>query len=453
MHVSRTTLIICTVVAILTIASTMDNLRVAYQWKTLDFDYSSPRVREEAINKKEFIPENNIPVGLEVVGKRLFLTIPRWKRGVAASLAYIDRTTAPTDSPKLRPYPNWDAHTFIGRNPPDIVSPFRIRADACDRLWVLDTGTEENLTHRKTRLLIYNLRNDVLMRTYDIPGDQMKDKSFFINIAVEDHDCQDTYAYLADVASPGLVVYTYKDNRSWLVKHNYFNIDPLASELNVSGIAIQDWDDGVFGLALSSPDPDGYSTLYFHPMISFDEFAVSTKILRDEDKAKNPANYYDFRHLGSRGPKGQSGASFLDTKSGVLFYTLINLNAVICWRTPNVSYTMESQGRIFMSNETMVFPNDIKVDNDSNLWVLSDKLPVFLYSSLDYGEVNFRIMTAKVEDAIRDTACAPILETNPVIMDKLTPIIGKTAKAASRCCQIKLSLGLFVLAVASALFK
>lgn len=33
-----------------------DNLRVAYQWKEIDFEYRSARDREEAISSKSFIP-------------------------------------------------------------------------------------------------------------------------------------------------------------------------------------------------------------------------------------------------------------------------------------------------------------------------------------------------------------------------------------------------------------
>lgn len=67
----------------------MDNLEVAYEWKQLDFAYPSAAKREEAIQSEDFIPENNMPVGLEVSGNRIFVTIPRWKPGVPASLAYF----------------------------------------------------------------------------------------------------------------------------------------------------------------------------------------------------------------------------------------------------------------------------------------------------------------------------------------------------------------------------
>lgn len=70
----------------------MDNLRVAFQWKQLDYHFPSDAARREAVGSREFIPENNLPLGLEVYGDRVFVTVPRWKSGVPASLTYIKLT-------------------------------------------------------------------------------------------------------------------------------------------------------------------------------------------------------------------------------------------------------------------------------------------------------------------------------------------------------------------------
>lgn len=67
-----------------------DNLRVAYQWRQIDFEYRNEPDRQAAIESRSFIPQNVIPVGLEVYRTRLFVTLPRWKEGVPASLAYFD---------------------------------------------------------------------------------------------------------------------------------------------------------------------------------------------------------------------------------------------------------------------------------------------------------------------------------------------------------------------------
>jgi len=68
----------------------------------------------------------------------------------------------------------------------------------------------------------------------------------------------------------------------------------------------------------------------------------------------------EFQTLGSRGPNGQSSVSFLDPKTGVLFYALTNLNAIACWR-PQSKFTTQQQAYVYQDNVTMIFPNDLKV--------------------------------------------------------------------------------------------
>lgn len=156
------------------------------------------------------------------------------------------------------------------------------------------------------------------------------------------------------------------------------------------------------------------------------EFSVSTKILKNQTLATSGNIYQDFKVLGSRGVKGQSSVEFLDKKTGVLFYTLPNLNAIACWRTTNNVYTIKSQGRVYMNAEEMVFPNDVKVDEQSRLWVLSDRMHKFMYDTLDPNDINFRILTAGVKEAIDHRACDTKSKPLPDLINKLGDILSST---------------------------
>lgn len=92
-----------------------DNLKVAYQWKQVDYEFTDATVKKQAIESKEFIPENVIPVGLEVYKNRLFITLPRWKAGVPATLTYIDLNGKIFHSLRtstFRKFPNPHSFTF-----------------------------------------------------------------------------------------------------------------------------------------------------------------------------------------------------------------------------------------------------------------------------------------------------------------------------------------------------
>jgi hypothetical protein len=67
-----------------------NGLDVVFEWKELDFAYPNSSARQAAVKSRSFIPSHNVPVGLEVWKNKLFITVPRWKPGVSASLTYVD---------------------------------------------------------------------------------------------------------------------------------------------------------------------------------------------------------------------------------------------------------------------------------------------------------------------------------------------------------------------------
>jgi Major royal jelly protein len=130
---------------------------------------------------------------------------------------------------------------------------------------------------------------------------------------------------------------------------------------------------------------------------------VPNSVLKNETFATSTDAYNAYTVLGDRGPKSQSTAEFFDEKTNAIFYTQINRDAIGCWNI-NKPFTPENQGLVDSDSDALVFPNDLKV-NDGQLYVLSDRMPLFIYSSLK-PEFNYRILTGKTEDIISGTPCA-----------------------------------------------
>lgn len=321
-------------------------------------------------------------------------------------------------SPVLQPYPSWQAHKKL--NPtdvPDIVSPFHIKVDRCDRLWIVDTGidglTKDNQLNAvaPARVRIYNLKDDNVFRTFNLPSGLKT--SIFSNIVVDDNDCEDAFAYIADAGTPpSLNVYSLKSNRTWMVQHNSFNIDPLAGNFTLLGVQFQT-QDALYGLTLTEKKENGYPELYFHALAAYNEYKVSTMTLRNETLWTYPGFsapeiksevYKLFTHIGARKTNEQAGASVYDKTQNVFFYTLPNENAVGCWKLNNQNYTISN---VFSSVTDMVYPIDIKIINNNTLWILSNKMQKFLYNKLDIADTNFYIHTVSVKDAVKNTECEP----------------------------------------------
>lgn len=411
-QISNVLLIGCLVLElVLTVGAVNDKLQEKFSWKLVDFKFPNDNARNEAISSGRFIPQNNLPLGLEVWRNKLFITLPRWKEGIAATLTYVNLNDS-NKSPLLIPYPNWSAHELHKKtNVPKITSVFRLNVDACDRLWLLDDGVVDIFgkaaRSHPPKIQIYNLTDDALLKEYTLPGSVLRTDSFAANILVDvsADACDKAYAYVADLGAYALIVYNLAENDSYRVSHHYFHFDPLAGDYNIGGINFQ-WHDGIFGLALSPKNhlqDDGYRTLYFHPMSSMREFAVSTKVIQNKTAASD--SYHEFKVLGSRGPNGQASASSIDQNERVLFYTLLNKDAIGCWNIENDEYSVDTNTIVASDSETMIFPNDLKVDKTGNVWVLTDRLPTMLYSTLNFSDVNYRIFSAPVSEIIKGTVC------------------------------------------------
>lgn len=56
------------------LAAELDEL---FAWKELEFTWPNEAVKQDAIKKGAYIPENNLPLGMAVWRDKLFVTVPR----------------------------------------------------------------------------------------------------------------------------------------------------------------------------------------------------------------------------------------------------------------------------------------------------------------------------------------------------------------------------------------
>lgn len=122
-----------------------------------------------------------------------------------------------------------------------------------------------------------------------------------------------------------------------------------------------------------------------------------------------PANA--FTPIGSRGRRGQSSTSDM-TLNGVLFAAQVQLEGVSCWDTRK-PYNLNNVQMVQRDPVLLGFVNDLKLDTDKeNIWVVSNNLPIFIYSRLNYSQINFRLLRANAQRAISKTVCDPQIPAN-----------------------------------------
>lgn len=353
-------------------------LTTVFAWSGIDFLYPTSALHSAALASGDFVPENCLPLGLGRGGDRIFITLPRWKAGVPASLAWLPlpEEGSPTSSPPLIPYPNWAAHGDPEK-PGDcsrLMSVYRLWVDECERLWVIDSGVvNATISINQVcppKIVAFDLRTDRQLFSHELPPDQVKQDSLHSNIVVDVRDgrCSEAFAYVTDVWRYGVVVFSLASRRSWRTTHHLYLPTPELSDYRLHGVPFQ-WTDGVFGLSLSPVNEYADRLMFFHPMSSYAEFMVSTAVLRNETLwtvAFGAGSSAAFVAIGDRGRRGQSSTSGLDRR-GVQFFNLIHADAVGCWDTTK-PYSVGAVGGgldvVAMDNQTIVFPNDMKVDHE-----------------------------------------------------------------------------------------
>lgn len=74
--------------------ATGHTFNTVYSWKQVEFELPNDTIRNEYIASGDYIPNNNMPLGLATWHKKMFVTIPRWRNGVLATLNSFPMTAA-----------------------------------------------------------------------------------------------------------------------------------------------------------------------------------------------------------------------------------------------------------------------------------------------------------------------------------------------------------------------
>lgn len=294
-------------------------------------------------------------------------------------------------------------------SPDRLISVYRPRVDyACNRLWFIDTGLLEygdRVQVQPASIWIINLETGERIQRFEIPPSSVARANGLVSITIDsDADkCGEAFAYLPDMANYRLHVYSLAENRMWTFTHNFFYLDPLYGDFNVANQRFQ-WRDGIFSVTLGAYLNDGDREAYFHAMASINEYMVSTKVLKNATNAARSYHNGDFKFLGRRQEQGQSNMHAFDESTGVIFYSELARNAVGCWNSGE-KFKDDNHDVVLKDDKEMVYPSDLTVDNEGNVWVLSNRIPEYVYSRLDETKYNFRVFKGKASEIIQGTKC------------------------------------------------
>ncbi|XP_060523183.1 uncharacterized protein LOC132700081 [Cylas formicarius] len=386
------------------------NLEVIYEWAQIEFAYPSEEARQNDIDSGNFAEGFVQPFDVQIYHKEkqrevIFVTTARYRDGIPATLSIV------TDERRkgnhiLKPYPSWEWHTDPRKcKKHRIVSVYRAFLDNCDRMWIIDTGNIEPEIVCPPQILLFDLKTDKLIHSYEIPEEQHQNRSLYVTAKVEVEDPLDggknSFLYGADSDGYSLIVYDYKNDRSWRVDHesflpqkDYILYEIAEREFNVS--------DGILGMALGVPGEN--RKLFYHAMSSETESWVYTKHLKDERLFAAPAsNISHLFHTFPQGRKTQSAAEAID-KNGIMYFGLLKDVQIVAWDTASKNYGREYFRVVQEDTERLQFPSGVKVTKNNHgdefLWVFATAYQKVASTNLYTNETNFRILCGKISDFV-----------------------------------------------------
>lgn len=370
-------------------------MRVVYEWRYIDFDFGSEERRQAAISSGEYNYTKVNPIDVDRWHNLIFVTVIR-DEGVPSSLNVISDRRGP-GGPLLTPYPNWNWTST--KNCSNIISVYRVSIDRCDRLWVLDTGVIGDNHVCPAKLVVFDLTTSELLQQVEIPDNiainSTSGQGLLVTPVVQtfDRDCDRTYVYIADADGYGLIVYDGSSFRR--LTSNAFNFDPRYINYTIEGTSFQ-LQDGIVGMALS-PVTDN---LHFSPMSSHNLDYINT---------------YQLTQLQGDQVQYQVAEDILWTqssakavsRSGAVFFGLVSDTSIGCWNEFR-SLNRENIRLVARNSRTLQFTSGLKVKDcrgKEELWALTNKYQRIATGTLDYDDVNFRILKGNVEGLIRGTRC------------------------------------------------
>ncbi|XP_070154634.1 major royal jelly protein 1-like [Polyergus mexicanus] len=396
-------LLLCIANIYINVAAYREHFRTIYQWRYFDYKWKNASHKAAAIATGDYDYTQCVIIDADYSKDgRVFVTIIR-NNGVSSSLNVISRQKGPGGL-LLQPYPNWEWTKRGDCN--GITNVFRIAIDRCNRLWVLDSGTIGKEVICPAQLLVFNLVTNKLIKRVKIANNLSQNSKtkigLLVTIVLETYGprCSHTTVYMADTTGYGLVIYDSDSEKVWQLESEIFRLDPTFENYTVRGESFQ-LRNGILGMAKHPYAP----VLYFRPMSSRNiNSARTTDLKKSRYGAK--VHYYTIRDVFP-----SQATAMAISSDGVLFFGLPTELSVACWNTckpfneNNLGIAGYDPDRFQFASCIKIIPKDITGAREE-LWIVTNRFQKVMAGTLNFTEVNFRIMKADVMQLTDGTVCA-----------------------------------------------
>lgn len=89
------------------------------------------------------------------------------------------------------------------------------------------TNTDNQIVVQRPSVWAIDLKTNNLIGRHEIPLSVVENGKGLSSITIDDDDCSNSFAYIADNFNSILIVFNARENRSWRFNNNWFFFNPF----------------------------------------------------------------------------------------------------------------------------------------------------------------------------------------------------------------------------------
>jgi sugar lactone lactonase YvrE len=357
--------------------------QTVFEFNSVPFDWLSQSQEQQFIQQGWYNASNCAIAGVKSVLGRVFVTVPRWRRGVPATLLAYD-----AQRQVFQPFPDWQSQAYDNQSPL-FMNVQSMEIDPLGRMWVLDVARMNFLEDPQywvdgtPTLVLLDAAKGRVLDQFVFDASVLSPNASFANDIVV--DWRNDIAYISDTwGDGGLVVVDLRQRLARRFDHASCHGDPQCvmqfPEGPLHAAAPSD------GIALT---PDG-SQLFYCSISTTDLWTLDATVLRDFTQPIS-AVAATVTRVGDK--LGYSDGLAM-TNASTLFFGDLTGSRIMA--TTNLAQFSTSTGAVVSKAGAMEWPDTFAFDDlTGSLLFTSNKLQLFLNGTMQFGGsnpgINFRL--------------------------------------------------------------
>ncbi|ENN71147.1 hypothetical protein YQE_12078, partial [Dendroctonus ponderosae] len=329
-----------------------------FEWTGGPIRFPNETIKAQFKSDGRYISKNMIATRAQIYKDDVYVALPRYKPGVAVTLAKMQSKNVDDPEPVLVPYPNFEIQN---ENHTDgLHSVVDIWIDSYGQLWVLDVGVINTLNYptRKNppKVVVFDLKTGEKLKTLDLSG--LVVQASRLQYIVVDYGLDlRPFVYVSDASTRSILVFDVLEDMG------YRFVLPERISRNKRDV--------LFAALLRNCN--GNNSLILTYLSGSKIFSINTDLLRSGSASGN------IQEVGVK----RENIAILGTDGGsALFYRYKSQADIYRWDS-NASFGSEE--KVFSSPCCYIPTNVLPDSNRAVMWVLESNFPDFTQGTVGCG--------------------------------------------------------------------